>query len=81
MKIVVKFFAILRDKAGVSQVELDLPAGSCVSDALQRILLSYPAIQSFLSRAACAVNEQYTPVTTPLQAGDELALIPPVSGG
>jgi molybdopterin converting factor subunit 1 len=81
MTIVVKLFAILRDKAGIAQTTLELPAESCVSDAIKMLSTVYPSMIDFLPRVACAVNEHYMPRTTQLNDGDELALIPPVSGG
>ena len=81
MTITVKFFAILRDKAAVSQTTLELPASSSVADAMKSIARQYTDVEPLLARIACAVNEHYVPVTTELHNGDELALIPPVSGG
>ena len=81
MRIHVKLFAILRDRAGVSDVELELPAGSTVSDAADALSERFPQIKSFLPRVAYAVNQTYVKADAPLSDADELALIPPVSGG
>ena len=81
MTITVKLFAILRDRAGTSELTLDLPRGSAASVALESIASRYPALRDHLPRAALAINREYVPRDTALSDGDELALIPPVSGG
>lgn len=81
MTITVKLFAILREQAGVSSLLLDLPEHSTVDAALQQILNSHPVLMPYLSKSACAVNQAYSTRQTILKEGDELALIPPVSGG
>jgi len=81
MRISVKFFAILKDKAGVADLLFDLPEGTRASDAIDRIAQLHPAIASLLPHVAIAINRAYAPRDTPLADNDELALIPPVSGG
>ena len=81
VKIHVKFFALLRDRAGVAELSLDLPASATVSTAADSIAAQYPALRDLLPRIAYAVNREYVPATTILKDNDELALIPPVSGG
>jgi len=81
MHITVKLFAVLRDRAGTNQIDLELPERATAMDASRRIGERYPAIADFLPRVAHAVNQAYVPASTVLNDGDELALIPPVSGG
>jgi molybdopterin converting factor subunit 1 len=81
MQITVRFFALTRDRAGVSQIELDLAPGASVANAIQRIAERFPELKSLLPRIALAVNQAYVDRTAVLRPGDELALIPPVSGG
>jgi MoaE-MoaD fusion protein len=81
MRVTVRFFAILRDKAGATEAEIDLPAGATVSTAATAIAKRFPAIAGFVPRIAFAQNREYVQATQPLQDGDELALIPAVSGG
>ena len=81
MRIHVKFFAVLRDKAGVPAVDLDLQDGATCADACRELQSRYPEIAAMLQRTACAVDKEYVPLNTVLQQGQELALIPPVSGG
>jgi molybdopterin synthase catalytic subunit len=81
MKIVVKFFALARDRVGVSEANVDLPEGATVETAREAIRTRFPNTTDLLSRVAFAINQAYVPATTPLRDGDELAVIPPVSGG
>ncbi len=81
MKITVRFFALLRDRAGTSQTELQLPDNARVRDAAEAIAAKFPSAAAMLPRVAFAVNEEYVPPETELRDGDELAVIPPVSGG
>lgn len=77
MQIRVRLFAALRERAGGSEeIELELPDGAVVSDALERLRSLTAGV-----RVVMAVNRQYADGDTPLHADDELALIPPVSGG
>ena len=81
MQITVKFFAILKDRAGVSEILLDIPPESKISNAVETLNARFPQIQNELKRTAIALNRTYTKSDASLQDGDELALIPPVSGG
>ena len=81
MRINVRFFAILRDRAGVPQATIELPSEANVSAALEAVAAKFPAIVSDLKRSAFAVNRSYVARDAVLRDGDELALIPPVSGG
>jgi molybdopterin converting factor subunit 1 len=81
MKVRVKLFALLRDRAGAGELSLELPAEASVSTAVARIAQERPAIRDLLSRTALAVNREYVKPDAILNDGDELALIPPVSGG
>lgn len=81
MTIHLKLFAIVRDRAGRSQIDLELPEGSTVEQAAAELGRQFPQIESFLKRAAFAVNQDYVSRVRPLSNGDEVAVIPPVSGG
>jgi MoaE-MoaD fusion protein len=74
----VRLFAQLRERAGASELALELPEGARVRDAL-----AADAVASLADGLplVMAVNREYADADAPLTAGDELALIPPVSGG
>jgi MoaE-MoaD fusion protein len=77
MHVRVRLFAILRDRAGGSdELELELPEGAVVADALERVRALTDGVPVVL-----AVNQEYAERGAPLHPDDELALIPPVSGG
>ena len=82
MRITVRLFAILKDRAGgVGEMTLELPDRTTVSAAVEQLVSRYPAIKSDCHRIAFAVNRDYVKPDQVLAEGDELALIPPVSGG
>ena len=76
MEVTVRLFAMLRERAGASEVVLDLPDGSRVDDALAELNGLADGLPLVM-----AVNREYARGDQELDAGDELALIPPVSGG
>ena len=69
-------FAGLRERAGAAHVELELPDGAVVGDALERMRALTDGVPVVM-----AVNHEYARPGDPLHGGDEVALIPPVSGG
>jgi MoaE-MoaD fusion protein len=82
MTVTVRLFAMLRERAGRDEIELELGDGSTVADALEALKDSSPlgeALERMPVRAA--VNREYVSDDSPLSPGDEVALIPPVSGG
>jgi MoaE-MoaD fusion protein len=76
MRVTVRLFAGLRERAGAGELTLELPAGARVADALRAVGELTEGIPVVM-----AVNREYADEGQTLQAGDELALIPPVSGG
>ena len=81
MKIDVQLFATLKDRAGVKSVPVDIPDGATVAQLLEQLAAAYPALAPALPSALVAVNQEFAFPPTPLQAHDEVALFPPVSGG
>jgi len=81
MKITIRLFALLKDRAGTDRIDLDLPDKSTIAHAVEQLRHRLPALADHLNHIAFALNRSYTRSNTPLQDGDELALIPPVSGG
>jgi molybdopterin synthase catalytic subunit len=76
MEVTVRLFAMLRERAGAREVTLSLPDGARVSDALAELGSIAEGLPLVM-----AVNREYADEDQVLDAGDELALIPPVSGG
>ena len=80
MRVLVRLFASYREAAGVGSVDLDLPAHATVRDALAAIVRVHPSLAR-APRLVIARNREYARDDEPLSDGDEVALIPPVSGG
>jgi molybdopterin synthase catalytic subunit len=76
MEVTVRLFAMLRERAGASEVTLELPDGARVSDALAELRDIAEGLPLVM-----AVNREYAAEDHVLDPGDELALVPPVSGG
>jgi len=81
VKVGVLFFAGARDVIGGKALDVSLPAGSTVEGLLRYLCDEYPGFDRVSSVAQTSVNEEYAPRTYALQDGDEVAIIPPVSGG
>ena len=77
----VLLFARPRHVCGADEVEVVLAEGSTALDAFEDLGRRYPALVCMRGRLAVAVNAVYSDWERPLQEGDEVALIPPVSGG
>ncbi len=82
MTVEVRLFAILRERAGRDRIAVELAPGATVADAIAAIAAE-PALAGVIERlpVTMAVNRDYASADTELRGGDELALIPPVSGG
>jgi molybdopterin converting factor subunit 1 len=81
MRVRVLFFGGLRDLAGTSSDWLELPDGALVRDLLAHYLAQVPRLKEAFASLAVAVNQEYAGAETGLKSGDEVALLPPVSGG
>lgn len=81
MRVRVRLFAGLRELIGQQEITVDLPEGASVGDLREKLRRDIPRLASFLPSLVCAVNEEYRLPEYPLHDGDEVALIPPISGG
>ena len=81
MRIRILFFGMLKDVVGQSQEELEMPEGSSAADVLAHYESRFPRLGVSMSSLALAVNQEYADPDSKLKAGDEVALLPPVSGG
>jgi molybdopterin synthase catalytic subunit len=80
LKVSVRFFALYRERAGVSQTEVELPEGATPNELLIQLRSEYSSLPMSDS-VLIAVNSEYARPEAPLHEGDEVAFIPPVSGG
>jgi MoaE-MoaD fusion protein len=81
MQIRVLFFGVLKDLAGRASDSLNLPENATLSDVLQHYEQALPSLKHLASSLAMSVNQEYAAPDARLRQGDEVALLPPVSGG
>jgi len=81
MQIRVLFFGMLKEWAGRGSDSLNLPEGATVGDVIQHYQSSIPRLKDFASSIALSVNQEYAGADCRLKSGDEIGLLPPVSGG
>lgn len=81
MHVRVLFFGVLRDLSGKQSEEIELPEGALVRDLIVRYESENRRLKESFASIALAVNQQYSGVDAKLHDGDEIALLPPVSGG
>ncbi len=81
MRVRVLFFGILRDLSGRSSEEIELPEDAVLRDLLARYETENPRLKDAFASIALAVNQHYSSPDVKLHAGDEIAFLPPVSGG
>jgi molybdopterin converting factor subunit 1 len=81
MRVTVRLFARLRDIAGLAELTRELPNGSKAADAWRGLVEQFPAMAAYDSSISTAVNADYAKMTTMLSDNDEVAFLPPVSGG
>lgn len=79
--ITLKLFAAYQEVYGVSELQLTFPPNTTVSQVLERIVTEYPQLEKWQEVTKFGVNLNFVPPDTILQDGDEVVLIPPVSGG
>ena len=80
MKIHILLFGVTRDLTGSDKLVFDVPSGTTVSEFRKQLEARYPELERAGS-VAIAVNSEYARAKTVIHPGDEIALIPPVSGG
>jgi molybdopterin synthase catalytic subunit len=81
MQIRVLFFGVLKDLAGKASDSLSLPENATLGDVLSHYERIIPRLKETASSLAMSVNQEYAGPSTRLRPGDEVALLPPVSGG
>jgi molybdopterin synthase catalytic subunit len=81
MQVRVLFFGVLKDVAGKASETIFLPEPATLANLLSRLQQEIPHLNSHLSSIATSINQEYAPRDSALKSGDEVALLPPVSGG
>jgi molybdopterin synthase catalytic subunit len=81
MRVHVLLFAALREAVGAKDLFLELSRGARVEDVLSALEAEHPVVAKYRGRLLVSVNGERRPLESPLGEGDEVALLPPVSGG
>jgi molybdopterin converting factor subunit 1 len=81
VRVTIRLFARLREITGAGELAREVNAPADAQAAWAALAREFPALAQYRAVISCAVNEQYAKFDTPLAEGDEVAFLPPVSGG
>ncbi len=81
MRVTVRLFARLRDIAGSGELTREAPGGATVGTVWSSLAADFPELSPYEKSISCAVNADYSRFTATVADGDEVAFLPPVSGG
>jgi molybdopterin converting factor subunit 1 len=81
MRVTVRLFARLRDIAGSSELSREVVTGATIGDVWRELAGEFPELTSYERSISSAVNADYARMDQVLRPGDEVAFLPPVSGG
>jgi molybdopterin converting factor subunit 1 len=81
MRVTVRVFARLRDLTGASELVREVPPGATVRSVWRALVEEFPALDEYGASISSAVNAEYARMETSVHDGDEVAFLPPVSGG
>ena len=81
MRVTVRLFARLRELAGSGELTRDVAAPATARDVWEGLTAEWPALQAYETTMSVAVNAEYSRMTAGVDDGDEIAFLPPVSGG
>jgi molybdopterin converting factor subunit 1 len=79
--VTIRLFARLRELAGAGELRRELPDGVTAAGAWDALTAEFPELTAYGTSVSCAVNEEYARRSAALKDGDEVAFLPPVSGG
>jgi len=81
MRVTVRLFARLREIVGVPELTREVPDGATLGVVWDRLAADFPALEPYRTSISGAVNADYARMHARVQDGDEVAFLPPVSGG
>ena len=81
MRVTVRLFARLRDITGAAELAREVPPGATIRSVWRQLAGEYPELTDYERSISSAVNADYARMDRPLAEGDEVAFLPPVSGG
>jgi len=77
----VLFFGQVRELTGIAEEAIDVPEGTTLADLFERYAVRFPKLVGFRSSLVASRNQEFAPWDAHLSAGDDIAFLPPVSGG
>ena len=77
----VLFFGKLKEIAGAAEQSVELRSGATIADLFERFASQSPALAPYRSSVVASRNQEFAPWNTEVEPGDEIAFLPPVSGG
>ena len=81
MRVTVRLFARLRDIAGASELSRDITPGATIGAVWRQLTREFPELEPYERSISSAVNADYARMDREVRDGDEIAFLPPVSGG
>jgi molybdopterin converting factor subunit 1 len=81
MRVTVRLFARLREIAGAAEMAREVPPGATIGGIWRELATEFPALEPYGRSISSAINADYARMDTELRDGDEVAFLPPVSGG
>ena len=81
MRVTVRLFARLRDLAGAGELIREVPSGATAHQVWNDLVLEWPGLRDYEKTISVAVNAEYARMSAAVRDGDEVAFMPPVSGG
>jgi molybdopterin converting factor subunit 1 len=81
MRVKVLFFGRVRELAGMAEEALEIPAGATLADVFERYAARFPQLSGFRASLVASRNQEFASWDTRLSAEDDIAFLPPVSGG
>jgi molybdopterin converting factor subunit 1 len=81
MRVTVRLFARLRDLAGTGELIREVPPDATAREVWNDLVLEWPGLRDYEKTISVAVNAEYARMNVAVRDGDEVAFMPPVSGG
>lgn len=81
LRVKVLFFGRIRELTGITEESVELPEGTTLAELFDRYQKRFPALSGFRSSLVASRNQEFAAWETPLSSGDDIAFLPPVSGG